>query len=262
MARPLGGAAGASPAPATPSRDTVPSLPEADGGRVDHAFLIPLTRLFYPDPDPTEQFPGQMASVEGYLVTPGRDVTLALAVPDPSGVELLDAIWAAVRHKGIGVRRLIVLNDRGHVVSLMTIRVRRSEELLRLLQTLLLVPVRTRNGLAEVHLLATPDDFQAFKDRIQTDGPASTPSAVSSIPPVHDTGSLIPQDWAFLGLLSCVGAFDGPGTISPAVLAEALGIDLDVFVEHARAAERGLNGLVQGLFAPVGPGASPKGVLA
>lgn len=240
--------------------DRTPSVPDGDGGRADHAFLIPVTRLFYPEPDPTERFPEQTASVDGYVVGPGRVVTIALAVSTPSGAELLDAVWAALHRKGVGVRQLTVLNDRGRIISLMTVRVDASERMLRALESLLLVPVRTHNGFAEVHLLATPTDLGALKGTLQGEGLASPPPTLVPIPPFHDSGVLIPQDWAFLGLLSSVGAFDGPHAVAPAVLAEALGIDLDAFVERARAAERGLHGLVTGLFGPVAGGKGPSAV--
>lgn len=228
------------------------SAPEEEepGARTDHAYLVPIGRLFSPEPDPTEAFPGETTSLEGYVVAPNRVVTLALAVATPASVPLLDAVWAAVRRKGVGLRRLTVLNDRGRVVALITVRLEASERFLSWLESQLLVPVRTRNGLAEVHLLATAEDFDALKRQLRSEPLSPAPATVGSIPPVHDTGALVPQDWAFLGLLSAVGAFDGPEAVRPAVLAEALGIDLEVFAERARTAERGLQGLVQGLFGP------------
>ncbi len=246
---------GTDPSPRTAGSEGA-STSETTEARTDHAFLIPVTRLFHPETDPTEEFPDQTATVEGYVVAPGQLVTIALAVPHASGGELLEAVWGALRRKGIGVRQVTVLNDRGRIVSLMTLRLGASSEVLALAESLLLMPVRARNGLAEVHLLATSSNFAALQRRIESAGTASAPVPAGSYPPVNDTGSLIPQDWAFLGLLSAVGAFDGQETAAPVVLAEALGINLDVFVERARAAELGLSGLVSDLFA-AGDGSTP-----
>lgn len=218
------------------------------GTPVDHVYLLPVRRLFSPEPDPTTGFPEHAASVDGYVVAPDRHVTLALSVTSPVGSELLESIWSTVRRKGVGVRHLTVLNDRGHVVSLMTVRVDTSEEMLELLQSLLLVPVRTQNGLAEVHLLATPKDLRGIRERIEVEGLPEHPSTAAAAPLAVTAGPMGPQDWAFLGLLAAVGAFDGPTGMPPAALAEALGIELDAFVERARAAERGLHGVVEGLF--------------
>lgn len=242
-----------STAPSGPNRRGTgdPRLPDPSERRSDHAYLVPTTRIFFPETDPTEQFPDRAANVEGYVVAPGSIVTLAVAVSDPQGIDLLDSIWAAVKHRGWGIRQLTILNDRGRVVSLMTLHANIPEETVRLLQSLLLVPVRLRNGLAEIHFLATPEDFAALGKRIKDDGLTSGHAPVTPARPVRDAGALIPQDWAFLGLLSIVGAFDGPEGLRPGLLAEALGIDAGVFAERVRAVERGLNGLVTGLFAPV-----------
>jgi hypothetical protein len=228
------------------------------GERVDHAFLVPVRRLFQPEADPTEEFPDQTASAEGYLVAPGALLTIALSVSDSAGTELLEAVWGALRRKGIGLRQTTVLNDRGRVVSLMTVRLGTAPELVALAESQLLMPIRARNGFAEVHLLATSSDFDALRGRLATPGAAPVPAVASSIPPVHDVGALVPQDWAFLGLLSAVGAFDGAETAAPAVLADALGIDLQLFVERARAAELGLSGLVTDLFGAGEPRATEE----
>jgi predicted DNA binding protein len=213
--------------------------------------MVPTTRLFFPDPDPTEKYPKQTVTVEGYVVAPDRLVTVAVVAPRQEGIDVVDSIWEVLRRKGVGVRHLTVLNDRGGLVSLLTLRVDASSETLQLLQSLLLVPMRIRDGEAEVHLLATPSDFAALKGRIASDGLADGSIGLRPATPVEDTGVLIPRDWAFLGLLSSVGAFDGPEGPRPALLAEALGIDPEVFAEHVRSVEHGLHGLVRDLFAPV-----------
>lgn len=221
------------------------------GGRADRSVSVPLTRLFSPDPDPTEGYSGQAAEIDGYVVAPGKNVTIAVTTESPGGIDMLDSIWAALRRKGVGVRHLTVLNDRGRIVSLMTLHVDASEEVLRFLQSTLVVPVHTRDGFAEVHFLVTPEELGALQERIGSDGHVSGPDAGGPSPRAREAGTLQPVDWAFLGLLSVVGAFDGPEGPSPALVAEALGLDAFVFAQRARAVEQGLQDVVTGLFSPV-----------
>lgn len=227
-----------------------PAQTQEPGHRADRAFSFPLGRLFAPEPDPTERYPGQSAEVEGYVVAPEHAVTLAVTAESSKGIDLLDSIWSAFRRKGIGVRHLTVLNDRGRIVSLMTLRVHAAEETIRLVQSLLVVPVRGHDGLAEVHLLATPEEAAALGGQIAGGAAPAPPAKDPALPPARETGPLRPEDWAFLGLLSAVGALDGAEAPPPTLVAEALGIDAAVFAERAQRAQRGLEGVVTGLFAP------------
>jgi len=221
---------------------------------------VPLIRFFYPDPDPTEEFPKESADVEGYVLAPDRLVTVAAVAGTPKGVEMLDSVWATLRRKGVGRRRLVLLDDRGRTVSVMTVQIPDADDSLRYLRSSLVVPIHARGGFAEVHLLASPEEAEVIAGRIEKDGPAlSVPSEVV-LPPARETGALVPEDWAFLGLLSCVGAFDGPEGPSPELLAELLGVDPGAFAEKARAVERGLGDVVSGLFAPTGPEAPSEGL--
>lgn len=246
-----------------PSMTENPSAPARAGkgaGRVERVVSIPLPRLFFPDPDPTERFPEESADIEGYVVAPDHGVTLAATAKTPGGLAMLDCVWAALRRKGVGRRHMTLLNDRGHTVSVMTLHIDSSGEMLRFLRSLLVVPVRAGGGFAEVHLLATPEEIQALQGRIERDAqPLPTPSAVK-LPPVKETGALQPEDWAFLGLLSSIGAFDGPEGPTPELVAELLGTDPEAFAEQARAVEHGLEDLVSGLFAPTEPGTTWAGV--
>jgi len=222
-------------------------------GRVDRVVTVPLIRLFYPDPDPTESYPKESADIEGYVVTPNRTITIAATATSPGGIDMLDSVWVALRRKGIGRRHMILLDERGRTVSVMTLSVDASDETLRLLRSLLIVPVRAQGGFAEVHFLATPGDLEALEQRIEKDGQSLPPPAAVTVPPARETGALQPEDWAFLGLLSSVGAFDGPEGPTPELVAELLGLDAWAFAEQARSVEHGLEDVVTGLFAPPEP---------
>jgi hypothetical protein len=233
--------------------------PSRSAGRVDIPISVPLLQLFIPDPDPTEHYPGQSADLEGYVVTPGNAVTIAATSDGPSGVDLLDSLWASLRRKGIGRRHITVLNDRGRIVSVMTLHFDAPEETVGLLRSLLVVPVHARDGLAEVHLFASPEELEVLAKRIDKGGRSPIPSSAPTLPPARETGALEPEDWAFLGLLSTVGAFDGPEAPSPTSFAELLGIDMATFAERARAVDRGLSDVVAGLFAAPGLGSTVEG---
>lgn len=239
-----------------------PSERAMSGGPSDHAISVPLGRLFFPEPDPTRQFPGESADIEGYVVAPGHNITFAATAGGPGGIDMLDSIWAALRRKGIGVRHLTVINDSGRIVSLMTLHVRASEDTIRFLQSLLMVPVHTRDGFAEVHCLATAEEVAALQERAVSSDPAAWGVPDAAYAHARESGPLQPGDWAFLGLLSAVGALDGPDGPSPTLVADALGLDPDAFAKQARAVERGLEGVVTGLFAPVEVGATPERVLS
>lgn len=215
---------------------------------------VPLVRLFYPDPDPTEEYPKESADVEGYIMTPDRSITLAASAATPRAVEMLDAVWALLRRKGVGKRHMLLLDDRGRTVSVMNLHLETSEDTLHFLRSALVVPIHARGGFAEVHLLASSDDAASVVERIiELDGPLPTPPSAVALPTARETGALQPEDWAFLGLLSCVGAFDGPEGPTPELLAELLGVDPDAFAEKARAVERSMQDVVTGLFASPGP---------
>lgn len=235
----------------------LPSGPGPTGGgsdpgsprvsRADHLLSIPLGRLFDPDPDPTREYPGLTADIEGFVTAPGATITIAATAPGPQGADLLDSAWSVLRRKGIGIRHLTVMNDRGRLVSLMTLRIDGAGELGRLLDAALVVPVRAHNGIAEVHLLATPGEIAAIEARVRPDR-TSPPEPSLDPPPAALPPALKPGDWAFLGLLSSVGAFDGSDPPSPQLIADALGIEPRAFAERARAIEGGLAELVTDLF--------------
>lgn len=213
--------------------------------------------LFQPGNDPTEGYPGQSAYIAGYFVAPGRTVTIAVTAETNEGIDLVDSVWFALRRKGIGVRHLTVVNDRGQVVSMMTLRLGVADDMLRQLRTLLVVPVRSSDGVAEVHLFATQDELTVLAERIEKGELSRGHPYVVTLPPARQTGQVQPEDWAFIGLLSAIGAFDGPEGPSPRLIAEALGIDVSTFAEKAKAVEHGLEGLVTGLFAPSWDAPSP-----
>lgn len=227
--------------------------PRGSGGsaesRVDRVVSVPLSLLFRPDPDPTELFPGQAADLEGYVMTPDHEVTLAVTASTPEGVEMLDAVWAALRRKGTGRRHMVLLDDRGRTVSVMTLRVDAPDEILRRLRSLLVVPIHARAGWAEVHLLATDEEMEALEGTAQDGWESFSAPSTVTLPPARETRTLQPGDWAFLGLLSSVGALDGPEGPTPELVAELFGVDPDAFAEQARAVERSLQDVVTGLFA-------------
>lgn len=220
--------------------------------RDDHVIWVPMDLLFQPGNDPTEAYPGESANVVGYFLAPDQTVTIAVTTESSAGLDLVDSAWNAFRRTGMGLRHLTVINDRGQVVSLITLQLGFSDDLRRLLRTLLVVPLRSKDGVSEVHLFATQEELATLAERIETGGPAPSHPYVASLPPARHTGPLQPEDWAFLGLLSAIGAFDGPEGPSPRLVAEALGVDASAFAEKAQAVERGMEGLVTGLFAPSG----------
>jgi len=228
--------------------------------RLDHVISFPLILLFYPDSDPTEKFPGQSVDLEGYVVGPDRTVTIAATTEGTGALELLDSVWNAIRRKGVGRRHMVVLNERGQTVSVMTLDVAMSEESIRLLRSLLIVPVHARAGVAEVHFLASPEEVEVLEERVEKGGhPLPAPSSIT-LPPARETGVLEPEDWGFLGLLSSIGAFDESQGFTPELVADLLGVDPVTFVEHARTVEHDLQGLVTGLFAVPEPGSLPGGL--
>lgn len=225
-----------------------PSL--GGGGRSDRAISVPLMRLFYPDPDPTEGYPDESADIQGYLVAPDQSVTLAATWSTPESLDMLDSVWDALRRKGVGTRRMLLLDDRGRTVSIMTLRPKIPSDLLSLLRSMLVVPIRTSGGFAEIHLFASTSELESLTRRIEGDGgPLPSPSVVR-LPGAKDTGILEAEDWAFLGLLNCVGAFDGPAGPTPELVGKLLGIEPEAFSERAAALENGLGGLVTDLFSP------------
>ncbi|MGA8303507.1 MAG: hypothetical protein WA691_02000 [Thermoplasmata archaeon] len=228
--------------------------------RVDRVVSVPLRVFFDPDPDPTKRFPGQSADVEGYVVTPDHTITFSATASTPEGEEMLDAIWATFRRKGTGRRHMLLLDERGRTVSVMTIRVDLPDETLRLLRSLLVVPVRTGGGQAEIHLLATEAEAETMAEKLGKDKRPLRPPAFVTVPPARVTPKMGPGDWAFLGLLSSVGALDGAEGPTPELVAELFGVDPDAFTEQARAVERGIEGIVTGLFASPEAGAKPEGL--
>jgi hypothetical protein len=214
-------------------------------------------RIFYPDPDPTEGYAGESAEIEGYLVAPDKSITLAATWPTPGGLEMLDSVWTALRRKGVGIRRMLLLDDRGRTVSVMTLKAKIPEDLLGVLRSMLVVPIRTSGGFAEVHLFATPAEFERLMKLVEGDGQPLSPPSPILMPGAKDTGILQTEDWAFLALLNCVGAFDGPEGPTPEVVGKLLGIEPETFAERAATLETGLGGLVIDLFSPpTGPQAA------
>ena len=216
--------------------------------------MVPLNRLFYPDPDPTEPYRGESADIEGYSVAPDHTVTIAAVATSAGSLDMLDSAWAALRRKGTGRRRMLLLDDRGRTVSVMTIGVESSPETLNLIRTMLVVPVRTRDGFAEVHFVATPEEVEAVEGRLEKGGEPLPNTLSGTLPPARETASLQPEDWAFLGFLSSVGAFNGSEGPTPEIVADILGIDPESFAERASAVEQGIEGLVSELFSPAPPG--------
>jgi hypothetical protein len=244
MPGPLGEDASGEPAPA-----------RGESGRADRVVSVPLILLFFPDSDPTEAYPGESADVEGYFVAPNHTVTVAATATSPRGVEMLDAVWATLRRKGVARRHMLLLDDRGRTVSVMTLRTDASEETLRLLRSLLVVPVHAQSGTAEVHLLATPKEVEVMAERLEKAGKPLPPPSPATLPLAQQTGALRPEDWAFLGLLSSVGALDLVEGPTPELVAELLDTDPGSFAVQARTVERNMQDVVTGLFAP--PGSEP-----
>lgn len=235
--------------PKAPRSTSTTSVKSREKHRSDRAISVPLIRLFYPDPDPTESFPGESAEIEGYIVAPDHTFTIAATTATSEGVDMLDAVWLALRRKGVGRRRMILLDDRGRTVSVMTLHADLRNDLVRALRNFLVVPIRARGGFAEVHFYATTDELGAIERKLEADGEALPPIPAATLPPVKETGALQAEDWAFLGLLNCVGAFDGPEGPTPQLVAELLGLDPDALAEQASEIERGLGSLVSDLFA-------------
>lgn len=232
----------------------------ADGAvrsRTDRPISVPLILLFYPDSDPTEKYPGEAADIDGYVVGPGHTVTIAATAKTAGGLDMLDSVWAALRRKGAVRRHMVLLDDRGRTVFVMTLDLGVSDETLRLLRSLLVLPVHARDGFAEVHFFASEEELEAIERKITTGGQPLAIRSTPTVPAAKETAELDPEDWAFLGLLCAVGAFDGPEGPTPRLVAELLGLDPEVFAEQALAVERGLGDLVTDLFAPTEPVPEP-----
>jgi hypothetical protein len=223
-------------------------------------IAVPLNRLFYPEPDPTEPYRAESADIEGYHLAPDHTITIAAVVTSAGGLDMLDSAWAGLRRKGLGRRRMLLLDDRGRTVSVMTIGVESHSRMLDLLRNMLVVPVRTHGGFAEVHFLATPDEVEVLEEQLQSDGQPPPNVTSATLPPSKETGALRPEDWAFLGFLSSVGAFNGPDAPTPELFADLLGIDPESFAKRACAVENAMDGLVSELFALPPPGSKFRSV--
>ncbi len=263
----------APPGPDAPESRELPSGPWRDASdpgrnpaqgalpspRQDRVVSIPLIRLFAPEADPTERFPRERADLEGYVLAPDRTITVALTAEGPRALDLLDSIWNAVERKRVGRRNHLVLDERGRTVCVMSLGVEIPPETLELLRSLLVVPVRLGGGFAEVHFLASDPETHSLVRTLEEIGhPGPAPSTVA-LPPARETGPLRSEDWAFLGFLSAIGAFEGPDGPTPDAVAALLGTDPASFAAQARAVESGLRGLVTGMFSP--PAGSPPGAV-
>lgn len=230
--------------------------------RSDRVMSVPLVRLFYPEPDPTEEFPSEIVDVDGYVLTRDHAVTLAATVQSAGGLDMLDSVWSSLRKRGVGHRRMLLLDDRGRTVSVMTVRPKAPDRLVDLLRTLLIVPMRAHGGFLEVHFLATEDEVEALEQTIETGREPGTVPTEVALPEAKETGVLTAEDWAFMGLLCSVGAFNGPDGPEPELLADLLGVDPVSFADQARAVERNMGSLVTELFAPESSGTGPGGIMA
>jgi len=242
------------PVSAQGARHTARNDEDTGTRRTDRTMFVPLSRLFYPDPDPTDKYPDEVAEIDGYVVAPDRTTTFATTILTEGGFDMLDSVWTALQRKGVGRRRMLVLDDRGRTVSVMTLKLDAPKDLLRLLRSLLVVPVRAHLGFAEIHFFATSDEVSAIEETVEKGRHPVPPSPTVFLAPAKDTGPLLPEDWAFLGFLSAVGAFNGPEGLSPTLFAEMVGIDLAAFAKQARSIERNMGMLVKDMFAPIQSG--------
>jgi hypothetical protein len=215
---------------------------------------IPLIRLFSPEADPTERFPQERADLEGYVLAPDRTITVAVTAAGARGMELLESIWASVQRRGAGRKNHILLDDRGRTIFVMTLRVDLHGAVEELLRSLLVVPVRFGGGFAEVHFLASSSETDSIVRSLEHLGRGESPPTRVALPPARSTGPLRPEDWAFLGFLSAIGTFEASDGPAPDLVASLIGADPASFASQARAVERGLSGLVQGIFSsPAAP---------
>lgn len=219
--------------------------------REDHVISLPLVRLFYPDPDPTENYPGEAVDIEGYVITPDHAVTIAVSAKTPGGLDMLDSAWAGLRKKGLASRRSLLLDDRGRTVSVLTLNPMLPDDFLDLLRSLVVVPVHVSSGFVEVHFLATREEFNAIEERIEVDGLPLELPAPGTLPTTKDAGLLQTEDWAFLGLLAAVGALDDPDGPSPQRVTELLRLDPTVLALQSASLRHSLARFVLELFAPV-----------
>jgi hypothetical protein len=220
-----------------------PSGPEA---RTDFEFNVSTERLFQPEADPTQQFPHQDVELVGYVAAPRRVFTVGICSKLPDGPNLLDELWSSLKRRGIGRRRIVLLDERGRMITVLSVQLDVADEMIEQLESMLVVPVRIRNGSARVHLRGTTTDLSRLH-RAMTSGTLDSARYAGR---ARDPGVLDPREWAFLGLLSSVGAFEGAEGPSPELVADLLGIDRPTFVALARAVERGLSHIVKDLFAP------------
>ena len=218
--------------------------------RVERAVEVALDRLFSPEPDPTGAYPDERVDIEGYAVAPDRTITLAVVALSPGALDMLDSAWSVLRRKGVGRRRMVVLDDRGRTVYVMTLAVDASDATLQTLRTIVVVPVHARGGSAEVHFLATVEEASDWEQRLGAAHPRVSETSDAGEPRPKEVDPLRPEDWAFLGLLSSVGAFDSTEGVPPEAVAGLLGMDAEAFADRTEAVEQGLEGLVSGLFTP------------
>jgi hypothetical protein len=194
------------------------------------------------------RFPGEAAEIDGYIVAPDQSVTIAATSETPGGLDMIDTVWVELQRRGLGRRRMILLDDRGRTVSVLTLAPPHPTESLELLRSHLLVPIVARDGVAEVHLLATPDEVAELEGKFPAREEPPPPGVRSGKSGEAGDGRLDPEDWAFLGLLCSVGAFDGPSGPSARLLAELFGLEPRAFVRRATAVQQGLASMVRDLF--------------
>jgi hypothetical protein len=213
-------------------------------------FLLPLAGLFAPESDPSLRFPDHFAEVQGYAVADDGTVAVSIVGEGPHAAALLDEVWAGLERKGLVVRRMAAARTNDPPTAAITLRLDLGPTICAMLRASLLLPVRAQAGQAEVHVLGTAREAEAIGRALEAEG--IPPISVRAGPPDPTVAGtrLTAEDWAFLGLLSSLGVFDGPEHPNEAAAARLVGFADAEFAVKVRTVEAGMRSLVAGLFAP------------
>jgi hypothetical protein len=237
-------------ADAGPTGPTASATGDSDSTVRETVFVLPLAGLFAPESDPSVRFPDHYAEVQGYAVADNGTVALAIAGDGTHAATLLDEAWAGLERKGIVLRRADPSPNRAGPASAVTVRLDLGPTVCDLLRSSLILPVRAQAGQAEVHVIGTAAEAKALELALEREGIPPISVAIGEPDPTYLGTKLTAEDWAFLGLLSSLGVFDGPDHPNEQAAARLVGFDRAEFTAKVETVEAGMRLLVAGLFAP------------
>jgi hypothetical protein len=245
------------PAPTGPSRASpTPAVP----GRREAVLTIPLPPI--PRVAGTMTY-GALAEIEGYDLAPDRTITVAVSGSGAVATAFLESVWTLIQERRLGRLRSVRTDERGRTVAVLSVHLPEDVELGHLLGSIAVVPARLGPATAEVRVLASPHEMQRLTVALEEEGlPPSAVVVERAVQPA-EASELAPEDWAFLGLLVAIGAFEGRRVSTASAIAERLDLDPGYLAERIRTLGNGMRRLVAAVFpepaTPGPPSSDPTG---